>query len=121
MTDIQGKARDLLNRLVAIDFQDCLPINRNFQHLPRCPGIYAIRHRTEGLLYLGKTNDLSTRFSGGHKAFTWAWLDLYPPGEVRIAIAPLDQWGNPALLLAVEGILLRATEPPYNVKIPLQP
>jgi hypothetical protein len=76
---------------------------------------------TTGLLYLGKTNDLSTRFSGGHKAFTWAWLDLYPPAEVRIAIAPLDQWGNPALLLAVEGILLRATEPPYNVKIPLQP
>jgi hypothetical protein len=41
--------------------------------------------------------------------------------EVRIAIALLGQWGNPALLLAVEGILLRATEPPYNVKIPLQP
>jgi excinuclease UvrABC nuclease subunit len=121
MPDIQRKARDILDQLVAIPFEQCTEIDRNFQRLPRSPGIYAIRHRTEGLLYLGKTNDLGTRFSGGHKAFTWAWLDLYSPMEVRIAIALLGQWGNPALLLAVEGILLRATEPPYNVKIPLQP
>jgi GIY-YIG catalytic domain len=120
MADIQQKAHDILAHLVAISFQECVVIDRTFPQLPRSPGIYAIRHRTVGLLYLGKTNDLGTRFSSGHKAFTWAWLDLYPPTEVRIAIAPLDQWGNPALLLAVEGILLRATEPPYNVKIPFQ-
>jgi hypothetical protein len=50
-------------------------------------------------------------------AFTWAWLDLYPASDVRIAIERLDQWGKPELLLELEAILLRATEPPYNVKI----
>lgn len=59
MTDIQQKARDILDRLVAVPFEQCATIERNFQQLPRQPGIYAIRHRTEGLLYLGKTNDLS--------------------------------------------------------------
>jgi GIY-YIG catalytic domain len=121
MTDIQQQAYEILDRLIAVPFEQCFPIGRSFPRLPRSPGIYGIRHQRGELLYLGKTNDLSTRFNGGHKAFTWSWLDLYQPSEVRIAIAPLDRWGNPALLLEVEGILLRATEPPYNVKIPLQP
>lgn len=114
------RSLSLENRLVSTDFDLCLEIDRNFNKLPRSPGIYAIRHRTDGLLYLGKTNDLSTRFNGGHKAFTWAWLDLYAPSDVRIAIERLDRWGKPGLLLELEAILLRATEPPYNVKIPME-
>lgn len=120
MTDIQQQAQLILNRLVFQSFDQCRPITRKFSDFPARPGIYAIRHQTEGLLYLGKTNDLSTRFNSGHKAFTWAWLDLYAPTEVRIAIEALDRWGNPALLLELEAILLRATEPPYNVKIPME-
>jgi GIY-YIG catalytic domain len=120
MTDSQQQAREILDRLVFTDFDTCLEIDRAFNKLPRAPGIYAIRHRTDGLLYLGKTNDLSTRFNGGHKAFTWAWLDLYAPSDVRIAIERLDRWGKPGLLLEIEAILLRATEPPYNVKISME-
>jgi GIY-YIG catalytic domain len=120
MTDSQQQAREILDRLVFTDFDLCLEIDRNFNEFPRVPGIYAIRHRTDGLLYLGKTNDLSTRFNGGHKALTWAWLDLYTPSDVRIAIERLDRWGKPGLLLELEAILLRATEPPYNVKIPME-
>ena len=90
MTDSQQQATEILDRLVLVSFERCLEIDRNFSHLPHAPGIYAIRHRTDGLLYLGKTNDLSTRFNGGHKAFTWAWLDLYAPSDVRIAIERLD-------------------------------
>ena len=120
MTDSQQQAIEILDRLVLVSFDLCLEINRTFNHLPRAPGIYAIRHRTEGLLYLGKTNDLSTRFNGGHKSFTWTWLDLYIPSDVRIAIERLDRWGKPGLLLELEAILLRATEPPYNVKIPME-
>ncbi|WP_326972962.1 GIY-YIG nuclease family protein [Chlorogloeopsis fritschii] len=37
--------------------------------MPPRPGIYAIRHKTDGLLYIGKTKSLRSRFSGGHKAF----------------------------------------------------
>jgi hypothetical protein len=50
----------------------------------------------------------------------WAWLDLYPPADVRIIFYPLDRWGNPALLSEVEAELLRATEPPYNAQIPME-
>jgi GIY-YIG catalytic domain len=120
MTDSQQQDREILDRLVFTDFDLCQEIDRTFKTLPRAPGIYAILHRTDGLLYLGKTNDLSTRFNGGHKAFTWAWLDLYAPGDVRIVIERLDRWGKPGLLLELETILLRATEPPYNVKIPME-
>jgi GIY-YIG catalytic domain len=118
--DIQTQARSLLHTLTFCPFDQCLEITRSFTHLPQRPGIYAIRHRTQGLLYLGKTNQLNTRFSTGHKAFTWAWLDLYTPNDVRIAIQPLDRWGNPRLLSELEAILLRATEPPYNARIPME-
>jgi excinuclease UvrABC nuclease subunit len=120
MTNPQQQARAILDRLALIEFERCSEIDLNFNHLPAVAGIYAIRHRTDGLLYLGKTNNLSTRFKGGHKAFTWAWLDLYLASDVRIAIETLDLWGNSALLLELEAILLRATEPPYNVKIPME-
>ncbi|WP_236849435.1 GIY-YIG nuclease family protein, partial [Chlorogloeopsis fritschii] len=46
-----------------------LDINREFTSIPPRPGIYAIRHKTDGLLYIGKTKSLRSRFSGGHKAF----------------------------------------------------
>jgi excinuclease UvrABC nuclease subunit len=128
MTDPQQQARAIFDRLAFVEFDSpketlrerCSEIDLNFNHLPAVAGIYAIRHRIDGLLYLGKTNNLSTRFKGGHKAFTWAWLDLYLARDVRIAIEPLDLWGNSALLLELEAILLRATEPPYNVKIPME-
>jgi hypothetical protein len=121
MTDSrQQEAQQILDSLAFKPFEECEPIARDFKHLPARPGIYAIRHQAEGLLYLGKTNDLSTRFSGGHKAFTWAWLDYYDPRDVRIATASIAGWGKAALLSELEAILLRATEPPYNVRIPME-
>jgi hypothetical protein len=47
MTDLQQQAREILNRLAFTDFELCLEINRTFNHLPRAPGIYAIRHYTD--------------------------------------------------------------------------
>jgi excinuclease UvrABC nuclease subunit len=94
------------------------PSRRSFDTIPSRPGLYAVRHRVDGLLYIGKTKSLRGRFSGGHKAFLWAWLDKYNWEDVRIAIHPLLAWSNPALLLELEAIILRATEPPYNVQIP---
>jgi hypothetical protein len=37
-----------------------------------------------------------------------------------IAIEKLDRWGEAELLLELEAILLRAKEPLYNVKIPME-
>ncbi|HAX80582.1 MAG TPA: excinuclease ABC subunit C [Cyanobacteria bacterium UBA11372] len=115
---IQEEARQIVDTLAFTPFEQCLPLSREFANLPSLPGLYAIRHRTDGLLYIGKTKSLRGRFSGGHKAFLWAWLDKYNDEDVRIAIRPLSAWRNPALLLELEAIIIRATEPPYNVQIP---
>lgn len=117
---IQEQAREILDAIAFTPFDQCQPISRGFVTIPTRPGIYAVRHKNEGLLYIGKAKNLRTRFSSGHKSFLWAWLDKYNDDDVRIAVQPVSHWGNPALLLELEGIILRAAEPPYNVKIPTE-
>ncbi|WP_088892794.1 GIY-YIG nuclease family protein [Leptolyngbya ohadii] len=119
-SDLQAQAQEILDTIAFIPFEQCQPLTRDFDHIPARPGIYAVRHRTEGLLYIGKTKSLRGRFSGGHKAFLWAWLDQYQSEDVRIAVQIIPYRGSPALLLELEAIILRATEPPYNVKIPME-
>jgi excinuclease UvrABC nuclease subunit len=109
-----------LDTIAFTPFEQCQPLTRGFENIPARPGIYAVRHRTDGLLYIGKTKSLRGRFSGGHKAFLWAWLDKYNDEDVRIAVELIAHWGNPTLLLELEAIILRATEPPYNVQIPAE-
>jgi excinuclease UvrABC nuclease subunit len=120
MTDskLQTQALDILNAIAFTPFEQCQPLSRELTNIPSRLGIYAIRHKTDGLLYIGKTKSLRGRFSGGHKAFLWAWLDKYNDEDVRIAFEIISHWKNPALLLELEAIILRATEPPYNVQIP---
>ncbi|WP_028954452.1 GIY-YIG nuclease family protein [Synechocystis sp. PCC 7509] len=119
-SEVQTQARRILDAIAFTPFEQCQPLNRQFNNIPVRPGIYAIRHRTEGLLYIGKTKSLRGRFSGGHKAFLWAWLDKYSDEDVRLVVQVISYWGNPALLLELEAIILRATEPPYNVQIPTE-
>ncbi|WP_449417773.1 GIY-YIG nuclease family protein [Phormidium nigroviride] len=118
--DQQPEARQILNVLTSIPFEQCQPLDRNFASIPPRPGLYAVRHRTEGLLYIGKTKSLRGRFTGGHKAFLWAWLDLYSHEDVRLSFYILSPWKNPTLLLELEAIILRSTEPPYNALIPME-
>lgn len=119
-SEVQTQARRILDAIAFTPFEQCQPLSRQFDNIPVRPGIYAIRHRTDGLLYIGKTKSLRGRFSGGHKAFLWAWLDKYSDEDVRIVVQVISYWGNPALLLELEAIILRATEPPYNVQIPTE-
>ncbi len=117
---IQQQARNILDAIAFTPFEQCQPLNRDFRNIPDCPGIYAIRHKYEGLLYIGKTKSLRGRFKGGHKAFLWAWLDKYQDADVRIAAEIIPYSRNPELLLELEAIILRATELPYNVQIPME-
>jgi len=119
-SELQAQARNILDVIAFTSFEKCQPLNREFSSIPARPGIYAIRHKTDGLLYIGKTKSLRGRFSGGHKAFLWAWLDKYKDEDVRISVQVISHWGNPALLLELEAIILRATEPPYNAQIPTE-
>lgn len=65
-------AKEILDYLAFSEFSNAAELSREFESLPNRPGIYAIRHRLLGVLYVGKTNNLATRFNGGHKAFLWA-------------------------------------------------
>lgn len=118
--DIQNQAKQILDAIAFVPFEKCLVISRGFDDVPNRPGIYAVRHRIYGLLYIGKTKSLRNRFKGGHKAFLWAWLDQFNCEDVRLSFQILPYSKDPRLLLELEAIILRATEPPYNVKIPLE-
>jgi excinuclease UvrABC nuclease subunit len=117
---MQAQAQEILDRIAFMPFEQCQILSREFQSIPTRPGIYAVRHRTDGLLYIGKTKSLRGRFSSGHKAFLWAWLDKYNDEDVRIAVQSISYWENPTLILELEAIILRATEPPYNAQIPAE-
>ncbi len=117
---LREEAQRILDMLASTPFDRCQPLNRHFDRIPARPGIYAIRHKTHGLLYIGKSKSLRGRFVGGHKAFLWSWLDKYDDEDVRIVFQVLSAWEDPALLLELEAIMLRATEPPYNVQIPME-
>ncbi len=116
--EIRLEAQVILNTLAFTPFSQCQPLSREFNDIPIRPGIYALRHREEGLLYIGKSKHLRDRLRGGHKAFLWGWLDRYDPGDVGVVVYPLGHFGKAGLLLELEKLILQATKPPYNVKIP---
>ncbi len=115
---IQQEARQILDQLAFMPFEQCQPLCRDFGNIPGKVGLYAFRHRTEELLYIGKAKNLRDRLRGGHKAFLWGWLDRYNPDDVRISFVTTSQWRKPGLSYELETLILQATHPPYNVKIP---
>ncbi|MGK7924801.1 MAG: GIY-YIG nuclease family protein [Spirulina sp.] len=115
---IQLEARQILDTLAFTPFEQCQPLSRKFDTIPARVGLYAFRHASEGLLYIGKAKNLRDRFRGGHKAFLWGWLDRYNPDDVRIVFVTLNNWQRPGLLYELETLILQASNPPYNVKIP---
>ncbi|MDB9455988.1 GIY-YIG nuclease family protein [Dolichospermum circinale CS-1225] len=68
-SDLKNQVKVILDVIAFTPFEQCQPLNRKFDKIPAVPGIYAIRHQTDGLLYIGKTKNLRSRFSGGPKAF----------------------------------------------------
>lgn len=119
MTDyIKAEAKAILDTLAFTPFENCQPLSREFENVPIRLGLYAFRHRFDGLLYVGKAKSLRDRLRGGHKAFLWGWLDRYDPDDVRIATVVISQWQRPGLSYELETLILQATNPPYNAKIP---
>jgi excinuclease UvrABC nuclease subunit len=120
MSELETQARTILDALVEVPFSKCTLISRNFAGLTTRPGIYAVRHRLDGLLYVGKAQDIRERFKGGHKALTWSWLEDYNHRDVAIAtyILSFIEWGR--LSSELERIILNISEPPYNARIPMR-
>ncbi|NES25401.1 MAG: GIY-YIG nuclease family protein [Symploca sp. SIO3E6] len=115
---IELEAEIILHTLASTPFADCIALSKEFRELPMTAGIYAVKHRTLGILYIGKTRALRDRFRGGHKALLWAFIEELKATDIRIAFYPLDfvQWRQ--LSLDLEGLIIQAVNPPYNVKIP---
>jgi predicted GIY-YIG superfamily endonuclease len=120
MTEVELRGIEILNFLVQLPFADCVPISRDFARLTSKPGIYAVRHRSQGLLYIGKAQDMKERFRGGHKAITWSWLADYDHRDVAIATCEIDFQEWRALSSELEGIILVWSKPPFNVRIPMR-
>ena|SRR6476646_4174323 len=120
MTDAEAQAFAIFDSLTKSSFSECTPISRELGGLTTRPGIYAVRHRTEGLLYVGKAQDIKERFRGGHKSLTWSWLADYDHRDVAIATHAIDfmQWRS--LSSELERIILQASKPPFNARIPMR-
>lgn len=113
---INAEALRILKVLEAMPFDACCPLTREFAELPPSPGIYAVKHRTQGILYIGKSGSVKGRFKGGHKALGWAFMDKLNPNDVRIAAVTLSlQWIR--LSLQLEQVIIRQLLPPYNVRV----
>ncbi|WP_341738027.1 GIY-YIG nuclease family protein [Microcoleus sp. CAWBG640] len=115
---IQQEAQAILNILASTPFQDCIALSKEFRELPMRAGIYAVKHRSLGILYIGKSRTLRDRFRGGHKALLWAFIEELKATDIRIAFYQLDftQWIQ--LSSELESLIIQAVNPPYNVKIP---
>jgi len=118
MTETEAQARLILNSLIELPFSECISITRSFANLTTKPGIYAVRHLADGLLYVGKAQDIKERFRGGHKALTWSWLADHDHRDVAIATYALDFMRWRALSSELERMILQITEPPFNARIP---
>jgi hypothetical protein len=46
--DLQAQARSILDAIAFIPFEQCQPLSREFESIPARPGIYAVRHKTDG-------------------------------------------------------------------------
>lgn len=101
---------------LSVDFDECFELLKDFRNLPNRPGIYAIRHRSE-ILYIGRSNNMRTRFQGGHKGLGWALMDGLKAQDIRIAAIPVElRWVRSLKLLETE--LLLVVKPSYNVQYP---
>ncbi|BAU15630.1 excinuclease ABC subunit C [Leptolyngbya sp. NIES-3755] len=114
---IQIEALRILEILTLIKFEECYPLIKTFSNLPARPGIYAVKSRTEGILYIGKAKSVRERFQGGHSALVLAFLERLDPDEIRIAVVTLSpNWARTAL--AIEEYILETIQPRYNVRLP---
>ena len=113
---INTEALRILALLKEMPFEDCCPLTREFDELPPLPGIYAVRHKVQGVLYVGKSGSVRSRFKGGHKALAWALMDRMNPDDMRIAVVTLSyQWIR--LSLPLEKLIIRELRPPYNIRL----
>jgi hypothetical protein len=114
---IKQESRNILKILSSTAFENCYPLTKDFKQLPRQPGLYAIRHRDQGIQYLGKALNLRDRFKSGHSAIVSAYIDGLDADALRIAVVTVSPYWL-ASLDALEARMIVEVKPRYNIYIP---
>ncbi len=114
--EITSESIEILGQLATLPFEDCCVLDKTLRSLPLRAGLYAVRHRQEGILYIGKTLNLRSRFMNGHKAVFYAYADRYPIEDIRIAIFLLS-YEQRLRSLELEARMLQIAQPRYNSRI----
>lgn len=114
--ELRSKAARILTILRSTNFINSHPITKDLEGLPSHPGIYAVKHKSGEILYVGKGKGLRERLKNGHKAFFWAWIEGIQPSEVAIAFVSLsfEDWLQS---LELEVLILQRLRPRYNSQI----
>jgi excinuclease UvrABC nuclease subunit len=113
---IRQEATRILQILINTPFDECCPLSKDYTALPNRLGIYAVKHREAGILYIGKAGNIRTRFTGGHKAISWAYVERIDPDEIRICAVVLStEWRRSQLEL--ETLMIQTLKPRYNIRI----
>lgn len=68
-SELQTQARQILDAIAFIPFEQCQPLNREFSSIPARPGIYAIRHKTDGRFISVKRKVYEVALAVGIKLF----------------------------------------------------
>jgi excinuclease UvrABC nuclease subunit len=116
---IEQTAQEILEVFVSTPFEQAVSLSRSMTELPDRHGIYAVKHQSEEILYVGKANKLRVRFTNGHKAFLWAWLEYYPPeiiGIVYVELSFIQALHDRDL----EAWILQRIRPRYNGQIRME-
>lgn len=67
-------------------------------------------------LYIGKAGNIRSRFAGGHKAISWAYVERIAPDDIRIcAVVLSNEWRRSRLEL--ETLMIQTLKPRYNIRI----
>jgi len=98
-----------------IRFEDSLPIQRGFVSFPLNQGIYVFVHKSNEILYVGKTNTFRRRFKN-HQALVMLYADGVPVEDIRINFLQLSQYSL-ADIEIIESAIVAELKPRYNIRI----
>ena len=104
-SELQIQARKTLDAIVFTPFDQCQPLSREFANIPARPGIYAIRHKTDGLLYIGTMS----KFHRRGEPMQAKLQEQLSPADAEVILGRLPERIR-------EALIARATEIEYPVE-----
>ncbi len=117
MSFVQNEASRILDYFLTLPFEQSYPLSRNFETVPARTGVYGFRHRSLGILYIGKAANIQRRIRNGHKALAWAFVDRLNPDDVSVVTEVLRGEQARQSLLDIEATMIQIARPSYNIVV----